>query len=132
MPPHLIRRAGKKGASYYLVDGRYRKTLKTQVKRYAEARLDKHNKGKLRLTDGMTVGEFYEQWIQQKQNDETLRKNLVVSYRQHFSCYILSEFKFQSLGAMCLANISLFRSKLLQNGMSPKTVRNILDGSFRA
>src|ERR1051325_4268148 len=125
MPAHLIKRTGKKTV-WYLIDGRFRKSLKTSVKRYAEAQLDKYNKGKLRLTDGMTVGEFYEQWIQQKQNDETLRKNLVTSYRQHFTCYILSEFKFQSLGAMCLANISLFRSKLLQNGMSPKTVRNIL------
>jgi len=115
-----------------LVDGRYRKSLKTPVKRYAEAQLDKYIKGKLRLTDGMTVGEFYETWIQQKEHDQTLRKSLLTSYKQHWNCYILSELRHGTFPAISVATLSAFRTKLLGQGMSLKTVRNILDGSFRA
>jgi len=127
MPPHVERR----GRYYYLIDSRYRKSLKTSVKRYAEQQLDKYIKGKLRLTDGMTVGEFYETWIQQKWNDHTLRQSLKTSYKQHWNCYLLSEFRHSMLTAIGLESLSRFRTKLLEKNVSLKTVRNILDGSFR-
>ena len=131
MPAHIVRRRGKK-ITWYLIDGRFRKSLKTSVKRYAEQQLDKYIKGKLRLTDGMTVGEFYETWIQQKWNDETLRKNLITSYRQHWQCYLLSELRHIPLTSMGLNQLLSLRSKLLAQKLSIKTVRNIFDGSLRA
>lgn len=132
MPPHLIKRDGRKGASWYLVDGRDRKSLKTSVKGHALQLLEKYARGKLKLTQGITIGEFYEEWIKQKEKDTTLRKSLVTSYRQHFSCYILSEFRHVHIGGLSVSSISRFRSLLLQGGVSLKTARNILDGSFRA
>src|SRR5689334_22119841 len=130
MPPHIQRRTEK--GSYYLIDGRTRKSLHTTVKGQALELLEKYVKGKLRLTQGITIGEFYEEWIKQKQKDVTLRKSLVTSYKQHFECYVLSEWRHKVIGTIYLENLSTFRTRLLANGISLKTARNVLDGSFRA
>ena len=130
MPAHIVRRRGKK-ITWYLIDGRFRKSLKTSVKRYAEQLLDKYNKGKLRLTDGMTVGEFYETWIREKESSQTLRKSLLVSYKQHYSGYLRSEFGLTLLATISVSCLSRFRSKLLDQKLSVKTCRNIIDATFR-
>lgn len=131
MPPHILKRKDA-GGNYYLVDGSLTKSLKTPVKRHAEALLDKYIKGKLRLHDGITVGEFYETWIKEKEKSLTLRKSLLVSYKQHFSGYLRLEFASISLATIGASRLSAFRDKLLARGLSVKTCRNILDGSFRA
>src|SRR5690348_805721 len=111
MPPHIQRRTEK--GSYYLIDGRTRKSLHTTVKGQALELLEKYVKGKLKLTQGITIGEFYEGWIKEKEKNGTLRKSLVQSYRQHFLCYILSELRHQSLAGLGADTVSTFRSRLL-------------------
>jgi integrase len=104
----------------------------TPVKRHAEALLEKYVQGKLRLDQGVTVGEFYEQWIKQKEKDSTLRKSLFVSYKQHYSGYLCSEFASTLLATIRNTHLFEFRNKLLNQRLSVKTCRNIIDGTFRA
>ncbi len=132
MPAHLIRRGNKKEGWFYLVDGRMAKSLKTKVRRIAEAKLNQYIRGKFRIDGGLTVGEYYEEWIREKENDPMLRKSLKRSYRQHFTCYVLSDFQQQSLEGVDAACLSACSAALCAKGISRKTVRNILDGSFRA
>src|SRR5690349_24689008 len=98
MPPHIQRRTEK--GSYYLIDGRSRKSLHTTVKGHALELLEKYVKGKLKLTQGITIGEFYEVWIREKEENTTLRKSLRVSYGQHFKRYILPELGVHSLSSL--------------------------------
>ena len=129
MPAHL-RQRGKKG-TYWLIDGRLEKSLKTTVKRYADMLLDKYNKGKLDIGGGPTVLEYYERWIKTKQ-PPLVRKSASDGYRQQFSGYLLSEFGSILLATIHVGRLSAFRAKLLERGLSVKTCRNVLDASFRA
>src|SRR5689334_18324886 len=129
MPPHIQRRTEK--GSYYLIDGRTRKSLHTTVKGQALELLEKYVKGKLKLTQGITIGEFYEGWIKEKQKDRTIRKSLLTSYRQHFSAYVLDRFRFLPLNGLGILQLSDFRNILIHSGLSLKTIRNVIDGSLR-
>src|SRR5690349_6111301 len=127
----MIRPRGKKGACWYLIDGRSRKSLHTTVKGQALELLEKYVKGKLKLTQGITIGEFYEGWIKEKQKDRTIRKSLLTSYRQHFSAYVLDRFRFLPLNGLGILQLSDFRNILIHSGLSLKTIRNVIDGSLR-
>ncbi len=116
---------------YYLVDGALNKSLGTKVKRHAQALLDQYHAGKYGLGPKLTIGEYYQRWIQTK----TLglyRTHTVSDYKQHFSGYLLSEFGSTSMAKLTVSQLSEFRSKLLDRGLSVKTCRNLLDASFRA
>lgn len=76
-----------------------------------------------------TIGGYYERWIKTKGHS---RKSARRDYIQHFSGYLLSEFGSTSLATIRVSSLSTFRDKLLGQGLSVKTCRNILDGSLRA
>jgi hypothetical protein len=113
------------------VDGATRLSLKTSKKGLAEHRLEEYIKGKYGLKPTPTVGEFYSRWIQTKV-EPLCRRALVKDYRIHFSAYILPAFKHIRLAAMSTKDLNDFRVKCLRRGLAVKTVRNIIDASFRA
>jgi integrase len=90
-----------------------------------------------------TVREYYGKWILQ-QRPPLVRKTNERAYKQHFSRYILPRFGEVSLTETALTTRALmdFQNYLLHNvprlkkgtqpGLSVKTARNIMDGSFRA
>ena len=127
MPPHLKRR----DFTYYLVDGDLRKSLKTSKKGVAEYLLDQYVKGKYGMVPTPTVKQFYERWIQTKV-EPLFRRALIRDYRQAFNCYILPAFGDTRLLAIGNKELTDFRLSLLRKGLSVKTCRNIIDGSFRA
>jgi len=79
----------------------------------------------------ITVKGYYERWIKSKKN-LLIRPSALADYKQHFSGYLLSEFGSSSMAQISVSRLSTFRSKLLDRGLSVKTCRNLLDGSFRA
>ncbi len=117
---------------FYLSDGRMNRSLKTRVRRYAEALLEQYIKGKYRIEGGLTVGEYYERWIKTKR-EPLVRKSASRDYRQHFTRYILPEFTATPLLNVSLTMLANFRQEdLLPTGISLKTAKNAIDGSFRA
>ena len=142
MPPHLKRRTDR-GGVWYLVDGPTIKSLKTTTKRLAEARLDQYCKGVFGISPGPTVREYYLQWIgrkEQEQRRELIRKSALRDYRQGFIRYILPEFGDMSLRSISLSTLQNLRDSMLKSDdatptkppLALKTVRNVIDGSFRA
>ena len=63
MSAHLKR---NKFGYYCLVDGYRNYSLKTKMKREAEARLRQYREGKFGLTPVPTVQKFYDEWIEKK------------------------------------------------------------------
>jgi len=92
---------------------------------------------------GWTVREYYDKWILQ-QRPPLVRKSNERAYKQHFNRYILIRFGEVMLSETTLTTRALmdFQTYLLHDvprlkkgtepGLSVKTVRNIIDGSFRA
>jgi hypothetical protein len=113
------------------VDGETRISLKTSKKGLAEHRLKDYIKGKYGLTPTPTVEDFFERWIQGKV-EPLFRRGLIRDYRQHFKAYILPTYKDVRLAAIGNKDLAEFRLTLLGKKLSIKTVRNIIDGSFRA
>jgi len=133
MPPHIKSRADR-GGLYYLIDGDVRRSLGTSKKGLAQHRLEQYIKGEFGLAPAVTVKEYYDQWIELREKeleDGLVRPSLVRDYKQHFSAYILPEFGALPLNELTIGALIAFRSKLLQ-ARSLKTVRNIIDSSFRA
>jgi integrase len=130
MPAHIIKRADC-GGTWYLVDGDLIKSLKTKTKRYAEALLRQHQDGKYGLKPVETIGEYYARWIG-RQIEPLVRKAQIRDYKQHFTCYLLPKFKDVSLLEIRTGDLVNFQVELLQKGRAVKTVRNIIDASFRA
>jgi integrase len=120
-----------RGSTYYLIDGEIRKSLKTNKKGLAEARLKQYIRDEFKVGPRITIKKYYEQWIKRKES-ESLRPSRIKSYKQHFNCYVLSGLGQQSLTGLDVARLSAFLSALYARGISQKTARNILDGSLRA
>ena len=132
MPAHL--KQNKYGV-WYLVDGYRNYSLRTKTKREAAARLKQYNEGKFGLTPVSAVGNFYEDWIR-KQVPPLVRQSRLRDYKQAFNAYILPRFKNVSLADIHTKDLTDFRGELLnRDGKKPlglKTIRNIIDSSFRA
>lgn len=131
MPPHIIRRGSKKEGVWYLVDGRAAKSLKTTVKRIAEAKLNQYIRGKFRIDGGLTVREYYDQWIETKK-PPLVRKSAARDYRQAFTRYVLPACGDMPLQAVSLDTLRKLRDSMLRSSLSMKTARNVIDGAFRA
>ena len=116
---------------YYLVDGRLVRSLKTNRKGYAEALLERYIRGKLGLGRAMTIGEYYDRWIETKR-EPLVRRSLTASYRQHFNCYILPQFRKARFDDVRGQRLAAFVDLVLRRGLKIKTARNIIAGSFRA
>lgn len=79
-----------------------------------------------------TVGEFYRGWIERKK-PPFVRPGLHYDYTRQFRRYILPKFEDTHIVEVTLPLLEAFRSYLSQNmGLSLKSCRNIIDGSFRA
>jgi integrase len=120
----------RRGSKFYVVDGSLRRSLKTEKRGVAEFLFRQYCEGKFGMTPTPTVGEFYERWIENKV-EPLFRRTLIRDYRVHFG-YILPVFKDTRLAAVNTKALSDFRLALLKRGLSLKTIRNILDASFRA
>jgi len=117
--------------SFYLVDGALISSLKTDKKTIARYLLEEHIRGKYGLRPTPTVGDFYAKWIERKV-EPLVRRAQARDYRQHFATYILPAFKDAHLLAIGAGDLTDFQVKLVRRGLSVKTARNIVDGSFRA
>ncbi len=116
---------------WYLVDGSVTRSLHTNRKGLAQHQLEQYIKGKYGLFPTPTVGEFYDRWIGTK-IEPLFRRSLIRAYRQHFNKYILPTFKSIRLAGIGFKELTSFQVGLLRGGLSVKTCRNIIDGSFRA
>jgi len=113
------------------VDGEVRRSLKTDKKMLAEARLRQYIRGEFRFGKKVTVGEYYEKWIETKK-PPVVRESAVANYKMHFGKYVLPEFGRALMSTLTVQAVSSFRSSLLAKGLSLKTCRNIIDAFFRA
>jgi len=126
-----IKQRKDRGSVWYLIDGPRIRSLHTTKKGLAQHQLEQYIKGKYGLTPTPTVGAFYERWIEAK-IEPLFRRSLIKGYRQHFKAYILPTFKSIRLAGIGTRELTGFRVDLLRRGLSVKTCRNIIDGSFRA
>ena len=79
-----------------------------------------------------TVGEFYRNWIERKK-PPFVRPGLHYDYERQFRKYILPKFEEAQLSEITLPVLEAFRSYLnIEAGLSLKSCRNIIDGTFRA
>jgi integrase len=78
------------------------------------------------------VGEYYVIWIERKK-PPLVREGLEYDYRRQFSRYILPKFASCELAQVTPKLLEAFRTYLLTElGLSLKSCRNIIDGTFRA
>lgn len=126
-----IKQRKDRGSVWYLYDAQKKISLKTTTKGYAKQLLDKYHRGQLGLNDSPTVKEYYETWIQTK-SEPLVRRATIRDYRQHFTCYVLPSLSALKITGISVDTLTNFRALLLQHGMSLKTARNVIDGSFRA
>ena len=120
-----------RGSTSYLVDGSRIKSLKIKKKGLAQHCLEQYIKGKYGLGPMPTVQQYFDKWIEKK-IEPLFRRGLIRDYRQHFGTHILPRFKDMRLSAIGTGELKEFQVKLLNRGLKVKTVRNIIDGSFRA
>ena len=86
-----------------------------------------------------TIGEYYRTWILRK-TPPVVRPGLERDYRDHFRIYVLPKFENTLITDLTPALLEAFRSYLLQEyeartptkRLSLKTVKNVMDASFRA
>lgn len=82
-------------------------------------------------TKQQTVGEFFKTWIERKK-PPLVRPVLHYDYNRQFRRYILPKFADMPLAEVTLPILEAFRSYLnLEIGLSLKSCRNIIDGTFR-
>jgi Arm DNA-binding domain len=86
-----------------------------------------------------TIGEYYRMWIPRK-TPPVVRSGLERDYKDHFRIYILPKCESTLIAELTPALLEALRSYLLQEyeartptkRLSLKSVKNIIDGSFRA
>src|SRR5215470_8955670 len=80
----------------------------------------------------LTVGEYYRDWIERRK-PPFVRPGLHHDYVRQFRRYILPNFETTPLVKVDLTALDVFRASLNQvGGLSLKSCRNIIDGTFRA
>ena len=80
----------------------------------------------------LTVGEYYRDWIERRK-PPFVRPGLHHDYVRQFRRYILPNFETKRLVDVDLTALDVFRASLNQvGGLSLKSCRNIIDGTFRA
>jgi integrase len=82
-------------------------------------------------SDGCTVREYYSEWIDRR-SAPVVRASAARDYRSHFRNYILEALGEVALEDLSLAHLEDLRNTMRQRGLSEKTIRNTIDGSFRA
>ena len=80
----------------------------------------------------LTVGEYYRDWIERRK-PPFVRPGLHHDYVCQFGQYVLPNFETERLVDVDLRALDVFRASLNQiGGLSLKSCRNIIDGTFRA
>jgi len=83
-------------------------------------------------SEGLTVGQYYRDWIERRK-PPFVRPGLHHDYVRQFRRYILPNFEDTRLVDIDLTKLDVFRASLNQvGGLSLKSCRNIIDGTFRA
>jgi len=78
-----------------------------------------------------TVRRYYGEWIERK-IAPFVRVSAARDYRNHFRGYILDVLGDVTLEDLTLALLEDLRTTMRKRGLSEKTIRNVIDGSFRA
>ena len=82
--------------------------------------------------ESITVGLYYRDWIERRK-PPFVRPGLHHDYVRQFRRYILPNFEDTPLVDIDLTKLDVFRARLNQvGGLSLKSCRNIIDGTFRA
>jgi len=82
--------------------------------------------------DLKTIGGYYAEWILRK-TPPVVRAGLERDYKDHFNRYILPKFRNVAVVDLSPRLLEDFRAYLLnERGLSIKSVRNVIDASFRA
>ena len=81
--------------------------------------------------DSWTVRRYYGEWIERK-TSPLVRASAARDYRNHFRGYILDVLGDVALEELALAHLEDLRTTMRKRGLSEKTIRNAIDGSFRA
>jgi hypothetical protein len=82
-------------------------------------------------SDPWTVQRYYCEWIE-RQRSPLVRASAARDYRSHFGNYILQVLGDVALEELSLAHLEDLRTTMRKHGLSDKTIRNAIDGSFRA
>jgi hypothetical protein len=90
----------------------------------------KYNRGKLALGSCPTVQEYYERWIE-LQVPPLVRRSRTRDHKQAFRKHILPRFGSMALIELKTAMLRSWQAELLKT-LKVKSVRNIIDSSFRA
>ncbi|MHB8384527.1 MAG: Arm DNA-binding domain-containing protein [Candidatus Binataceae bacterium] len=86
---------------------------------------------KVARPDRWTVRRYYNEWIERK-IAPFVRVSAARDYRNHFRGYILDVLGDVTLEDLTLAHLEDLRTTMRKRGLSEKTIRNAIDGSFRA
>jgi integrase len=86
---------------------------------------------KVARSDRWTVRRYYGEWIERK-IAPFVRVSAARDYRNHFRGYILDVLGDVTLEDLTLAHLEDLRTTMRKRGLSEKTIRNVIDGSFRA
>jgi integrase len=81
--------------------------------------------------DRWTVRRYYNEWIERK-IASFVRVSAARDYRNHFRGYILDVLGDVTLEDLTLAHLEDLRTTMRKRELSEKTIRNAIDGSFRA
>jgi len=81
--------------------------------------------------DAWTIARYYDEWIA-RQIPPVVRASAARDYRSHFRNYILDLLGEVELEDLSLAHLEDLRNSLRDRKLSEKTIRNAIDGSFRA
>ena len=81
--------------------------------------------------DAWSVRRYYGEWIERK-TSPLVRASAARDYRNHFRSYILDVLGDVALDELSLAHLEDLRTTMRKRGLSEKTIRNAIDGSFRA
>jgi len=79
-----------------------------------------------------TIGEYFARWISRIDSDPDIRLNRKRDYRQALTCYVLETLADVPIRDLSATHLADLRQKLREKPLSHKTVRNIIDSSFRA
>src|SRR5262245_43891790 len=129
MPAHIYQRKDR-GSTYYLRDGANEFSLKTTKKGLAEYKLQQYILGKEGPGPKLTVKDYFDSWIETKV-EPIVRWTWIRDVKQHFRTHILPDFAKKHFSAVTLGELRRLQAKLIAKGLSIKTVRNIIDSSFR-
>jgi integrase len=86
---------------------------------------------KVSRADAWTVRRYYGDWIERRAAP-VVRASAARDYRSHLRNYILDLLGDVELEDLSLAHLEDLRTTLRKRELSEKTIRNVIDGSFRA